>query len=79
MNGIDLSPEAKKVLKEYADGRCNAASAAWELWQKKLTPVDDVSAADVIFWCKECGYGIPDLSEEETAEQVKRALNLIRN
>lgn len=78
MNGNDLSAEAKAVIKEYAEGRCNATSAAWELWQKKLTPVDDVSAADIIFWCKDCGYGIPDLSEDETEDQVKRALVLIR-
>jgi hypothetical protein len=74
MHGTDLSVEAKSVLADYIHGNLTASAAAWILWHERLTPVPDPSASEVIVWSKQCGFGIPQPSEKEVQEQVKRCL-----
>lgn len=76
MDGRDLSAEAKSVLADYVAGNLTASGAAWLLWDRKLTPVPDTSASEVIVWAKECGFGIPIPPEQEVQEQVRKVLAL---
>lgn len=78
MHGHELSDDAKKIVHGYAMGKFTASGAAWELWNRKLTPLDDPRAGDVIVWAKECGYGIPIPPDDEVEEQVRKALDMIQ-
>ncbi len=80
MHGLELSAEAQALVRRYADGLDSAEAVAYELWRQKLTPEEpDPRAADVIYWSKELGWGIPSESAEEAWASMLRGLKQLQN
>lgn len=75
MNATELSPAALAVIRRYANGTESAEAVAYTLWQENLTPGEpDPRAADVIYWSKELGWGIPTESAEEAMASARNAM-----
>jgi hypothetical protein len=75
MNASLLKPAALAIIRRYADGLDSAEAVAYILWQDKLTHGEpDPRAADVIYWSKELGWGIPTESAEEAMASARKAI-----
>ena len=75
MKASDLSPAAMAVIRRYSEGSESAEAVAYTLWQDNLTPGEpDPRAADVIYWSKELGWGIPTESAEEAMNSARKAM-----
>jgi hypothetical protein len=67
------------VLRRYSRGQVSAYNAATEIQELGLPGLGDVSAADVVVWARQVGFGTPRVSREEAEAEAEAILRKRRS